>query len=380
MDGRYPVPRLTSKREDEEGIELEKRILEAASELALFQDLPIFTVVTNRFRQIVWANREALRMLGADSIRNLAGKRPGEVFGCMHAENPDGGCGITEFCAFCGAAGSLASALEGVEGGEECVIRRGERHDFDSLELLVWTRPLSLSGRDFIAFAARDLSAQKRREVLERVFYHDILNTAASLLSLTSLLRDMPEPEFSEYLGLAENEAERLVDEIESQRSVKAAEDGDLVLDGEACDADELLDAALKPYRHFLGLREVELRRGPLAPGPAVRTDRALARRVVVNMVKNALEASGKGDYVSACVERREDGIEVRIGNPSVLTEEERIRMFQRSFSTKGKGRGLGAYGMKLLGEGYLGGRIWFESSEESGTIFHLFLPFVTRD
>ena len=34
-------------------------------------------------------------------------------------------------------------------------------------------------------------------------------------------------------------------------------------------------------------------------------------------------------------------------------------RIFQRSFSTKAeRGRGLGTYSMKLLGEGYLHGRV----------------------
>lgn len=40
------------------------------------------------------------------------------------------------------------------------------------------------------------------------------------------------------------------------------------------------------------------------------------------------------------------------------------LRIFQRSFSTKGaKGRGLGTYSMKLFGETYLGGQVSFRSS-----------------
>jgi signal transduction histidine kinase len=45
--------------------------------------------------------------------------------------------------------------------------------------------------------------------------------------------------------------------------------------------------------------------------------------------------------------------------------------VFQRSFSTKGTGRGLGTYSIKLLTERYLGGRVWFESAEGHGTTFH---------
>jgi sensor histidine kinase regulating citrate/malate metabolism len=51
------------------------------------------------------------------------------------------------------------------------------------------------------------------------------------------------------------------------------------------------------------------------------------------------------------------------------------LQIFQRSFSTKGAGRGLGTYSIKLLGERYLHGTVSFASSAEQGTIFQISLP-----
>jgi sensor histidine kinase regulating citrate/malate metabolism len=51
------------------------------------------------------------------------------------------------------------------------------------------------------------------------------------------------------------------------------------------------------------------------------------------------------------------------------------LQIFVRSYSTKGKGRGLGTYAMKLFTEKYLGGRIDFESRPETGTTFRVELP-----
>ena len=51
------------------------------------------------------------------------------------------------------------------------------------------------------------------------------------------------------------------------------------------------------------------------------------------------------------------------------------LQVFQRSFSTKGDGRGLGTYGSRLLTERYLGGEIGFESTESTGTTFRVSLP-----
>ncbi len=53
--------------------------------------------------------------------------------------------------------------------------------------------------------------------------------------------------------------------------------------------------------------------------------------------------------------------------------------MFQRSFTTKGEGRGLGTYSMKLLSERYLNGRVEFTSSPEHGTTFTAVYPVTLR-
>ena len=65
------------------------------------------------------------------------------------------------------------------------------------------------------------------------------------------------------------------------------------------------------------------------------------------------------------------------VRNRAVMPEATRRRVFHRSFSTKGPGRGVGTYGMRLLGEGYLGGSIGFRTREGEGTVFELRLPLV---
>ena len=50
-------------------------------------------------------------------------------------------------------------------------------------------------------------------------------------------------------------------------------------------------------------------------------------------------------------------------------------QVFNRSFTTKGKGRGLGSYAMKLLGERYLQGKVSFTTDPEEGTTFRIELP-----
>jgi signal transduction histidine kinase len=111
-----------------------------------------------------------------------------------------------------------------------------------------------------------------------------------------------------------------------------------------------------------------------------VMGDRVVLRRVFLNMLKNAREASGPGDKVSVRI--KEDGGRVKIGihNPAVMPPAVRSQVFQRSFSTKGSGRGLGTYSIKLFTTNYMNGNITFRSEKGFGTEFILDIPVSPRD
>ncbi|MGE4488502.1 MAG: ATP-binding protein, partial [Kiritimatiellales bacterium] len=63
------------------------------------------------------------------------------------------------------------------------------------------------------------------------------------------------------------------------------------------------------------------------------------------------------------------------VHNRFVIPPDVQIQLFTRSFSTKGNGRGLGTYSIKLISEKYLNGRVSFVSNEEQGTVFKVTLP-----
>jgi signal transduction histidine kinase len=111
------------------------------------------------------------------------------------------------------------------------------------------------------------------------------------------------------------------------------------------------------------------------SPTPALISDRTLVGRILGNMLKNALEAARQGDTVTLGCAYREEATEFSVHNPQVMPEEVQRQVFQRSFSTKGKGRGLGTYGMKLIAERYLRGRVSFDSAPEKGTTFRARFP-----
>jgi sensor histidine kinase regulating citrate/malate metabolism len=92
-------------------------------------------------------------------------------------------------------------------------------------------------------------------------------------------------------------------------------------------------------------------------------------------MAKNALEASDTGHTVTFACGPCAQGVYFSVHNPTFMPRSVQLQIFQRSFSTKGNGRGLGTYSMKLLTENYLHGRIEFTTDPNTGTTFTAIYP-----
>ncbi len=187
--------------------------------------------------------------------------------------------------------------------------------------------PYETTGVQYTLLTAQDIGGEKRRRALERVFFHDITNLAGGLAGLAGVLRSVRTPqEQGQMLSAMEQSARSLISQVAA-----AFEFG---------------------------------------------VDATLLRRVLVNITKNALEASLPGHRVTLGAQRGGDTVTFTVHNSGVIPAEVQHQLFQRSFSTKGDGRGLGTYSVRLLTEQYLQGSVSFTSTEHDGTLFSVNLPF----
>jgi signal transduction histidine kinase len=302
----------------------------------------------------------------------LYGLRPGEALHCIHSDETEGGCGTTEFCRTCGAARAIVAAIGGKKNVQECRITT---HDGESLDMRAWACPL-MNGNEFVSFALEDISHEKRRRALERIFFHDVLNTAGGVQGLTELLKEEADPQAAkELIDMIRTGAHTLMEEINAQKALSSAETGDLTVEVDTVRSDDLLKEVIGLYEYHAVARDRRLQLHPDAETVQFTTDPTLVRRVLANMTKNALEASFAGQTVTLGAVRREDEIDLWVHNRGVMPRDSQLQVFQRSFSTKGKGRGLGTYSIRLLTERYLKGRTSFTSKEGEGTTFFVTLP-----
>lgn len=335
-------------------------------------------VILNKERQIVYGNKTFLDMLGPTASESLIGKRPGEAINCMHSSQSEGRCGTTQFCSVCGAVNAILEAQQGTQATKECRIITNEN---EALDLKVTATPYYLSGDQYIFFAIADISNEKRRQTLERVFFHDILNSAGGISGLSSimpLISDMDE--MTKTAEIINRAASFLVDEINSQQMLTVAESGDLVLSFSQLESLTILKELGELYSQHEVIRDKFLSIDKNAVSGQAITDVVLLRRVLGNMLKNALEASPSGGKVTLSCSQNEDAIRFTVHNEVYMPREIQFQLFKRSFSTKGVGRGIGTYSMKLFGEKYLKGEVGFESTENNGTTFFIEIPLVHPD
>lgn len=341
----------------------------------ILDGLPELVLILNEWRQIVFANRVILQVLEAPDPESILGLRPGEALHCIRARLTAGGCGTTEFCTTCGAVEAILLSLQGAQTARECRILYEKDGEVSAMDLLVWATPLEFNRERFTMFVVTDIGHEKRRRVLERLFFHDIANITSGLMGFAELLQEADAAESIRFSREVVRLAERLSSEISAQRELLAAENKELQVRPARINSLPFLGEIINLYTSHEAARDRSLRLDPQTADISLETDPTLLGRVLGNMVKNALEACEAGDTVTLGCRATAGGVEFWVYNPNFIPRRVQLQVFQRSFSTKAKDRGLGTYSMKLLSERYLQGRVRFTSSQAEGTVFTAIYP-----
>lgn len=332
--------------------------------------------ILNENRQVLAVNATLMRHLGIEDSCHVMGLRPGEVLGCIHANEEPGGCGTSRFCRTCGAAVAMVTAAAQDRSVERtCAISTREGGDGD-LFLRVRCTPMERGGQRMLVLFLQDITREQKLSLLERVFFHDVRGLMTGILGAADLLKKRcgdGERPLAESLGRM---AERLAGEIVLQSKMEGG-----------LDASGVTSYARTSVRGLFQEVEDVFRSSPLRSGRVIAfadvsegeelfTDSGIVVRVLKNMVTNALEASAPEEEVRVGYDLRDGRHVFSVWNAAVIDPDVAMRVFQRNFSTKSHlGRGMGTWSMKFFGEQILHGEVDFRSSKDEGTTFFLILP-----
>jgi len=342
----------------------------------LIAALPYGTAILDESRRVLVSNSIHLDDGQVMVIEEFFGSLTGEPLSCLHARQGKGSCTFDGVCRYCGLPNAIIQSQgAGEKVEQETTIQvPGESHS-RIVDIRLTVQPLKISERKLMLLTIVDISEAKRKEILERVFFHDILNKTGSLSGIVRYLCEGCESEErDDLLQLTGEVLQELNEEIIMQKQLLAAESGELIIQPVQVNPQELLNQSVSQINRLYSNGRIDFHPPKSHNEGIIQTDPVLVKRILINMLKNALEATPDDQLVTTGVQAEEDVVRFWVYNQGLIPPQDQIRLFSRNFSTKGTNRGLGTYSMKLLGEDYLSGKVYFES-HDAGTTFYLELP-----
>ena len=298
-----------------------------------------------------------------DEDKNI---NPGDLLQCHNAAEAKFGCGTHENCKRCKLRIMVTASLKTqrrMEGDVEFLICGNK----DCNAHAVCT-PFIHDGKPYAIVLLLDKTTEQHEFMLERIFLHDILNLSGAL---NGILECMENDNPKEMIPVVKAISNQLLNEIMAQRNFIYAQKGILKPNNAEFKAAEVTEFASKSVvTPAFGLYGVKLEVDSTLKDEIVYSDKTLVNRVVYNMLKNAFEANRNSKIVMKG-RATADKVIYSVHNETVIPDDMKNNIFMYGNTTKGNGRGLGTYSMKLIGENYLKGKVWFRSEEGFGTEFY---------
>ncbi|MBN1357783.1 PAS domain S-box protein [Candidatus Bathyarchaeota archaeon] len=109
---------------------------------------------------------------------------------------------------------------------------------------------------------------------------------------------------------------------------------------------------------------------------PQLVVDRYLIKRVLINLITNAVQAMPNGGTITVKAAQRDGVAHISVEDTGLgIPDENRNKIFKPLFTTKSKGQGFGLSVCKRLVEAHNGGSIAFESEVGKGSKFTIKIP-----
>lgn len=292
---------------------------------------------------------------------------PGDLLNCANACAAENGCGTHENCKLCKLRNMVQTSLftkKKMETDADFLV--GDNKDYSVHAI---STPFTYDGKVGTIVLLVDKTDQHREFLMERVFFHDLLNLSGALNGMLDCMQYEDDPK--EMMHIVRGISSQLLEEIGAQRDLIYAKNGLLkphTSRFRACEVIDFVSESLVPVSKDMW--DVTLTIDSSLTDEMIDSDKALVNRVIHNMVKNACEAN-HGTTVVVKAHATDKKVVFSVHNDLVMASDIKSKVFIYGNSTKGSGRGLGTYSMKLIGENFLHGHVWFRSEEGFGTEFY---------
>ncbi|HSF81189.1 MAG TPA: GAF domain-containing protein [Anaerolineales bacterium] len=255
------------------------------------------------------------------------------------------------------------------------------------IPLQLYCREVSIEGASHLQWILRDITERKHldnlRNDLISMIYHDLRSPLANVISsldvLNTLLSKGEDQTVRTLLEIAIRSTERIQRLTDSLLDIRRLEAGQPIINRQPTPVNILSRNAIENVLPIVSGKNQEIKISMPEGLPEVLIDEDMIRRVITNLLENAVKYTPAGSKIYLGAGREKDHILMWIQDtgPGIPAgESERIfDKFTRLHGSGGaKGLGLGLAFCKLAIEAH-GGHIWVEDGPETGACFKFTLP-----
>lgn len=182
-----------SKRISASEIERENALIQSFQYFTeILNSLSTISVVLNQTRQVISASNDFLNLLNLETELPILGSRLGEIISCIHSSETPAGCGTTETCSYCGAGKAILECQRSRKKVQkEARITSNINNKILAWDLMITAVPLFIEEQTYYIVTMNDISSDKRKANLEAIFFHDLVNIAGGINSLSALINHL---------------------------------------------------------------------------------------------------------------------------------------------------------------------------------------------
>ena len=197
---------------------------------------------------------------------------------------------------------------------------------------------------------------------------HELKSPLQVMLGYLTLHRDLADPRLAAHLAAIEEEARRCEGVVEGMLELSRPRPN-------AATPVELRELCEDVTARLSGGLQAGASRLRVEGAAVVVADRPRLRQIVLNLVRNAVEAAGPAGEVRVVIGASGPTVELAVSDSGAgLVPEATARLFEPFFTTKASGAGLGLAVSRAIARAH-GGDIEVRSGDSGGAVFTLRLP-----
>lgn len=333
-------------------------------------------LLLDKHRKIIYCNLAFAQTFFENSVI-VVGQKLDKALKCIELDsnNSNKKCGKKNVCVKCGIQKAIKASEKNENVSEnECLFIPNNSMELHNYKV----KCLTINKSDNILLILSDQTYLKKKHITEKLFLHDISNlfTCIEAISEIMLIKNKKNGHVFQLADNLRSCTNEILEEIRIYKSISSIETEQEYVENKNINILTFFNSVVELISNNPIVKKRKIIVNNCDNSISIISSLTLLRRVVINLLINALNDSGNKDIITLDCKFRKNGyVILSVHNPGVMTSMTKQEVFNFQDTAQDAGRGFGLYSAKMLTENHLNGQLGFISEPDTGTTFYIILP-----